>query len=47
MSQAGGEQVLSYPIPSQAALEPPAEWAEPRRDEGLVVGGLQKVPVRW
>ncbi|MEV4021161.1 cytochrome P450 [Nonomuraea angiospora] len=24
------EQVLSYPIPSEAALEPPAEWAELR-----------------
>ncbi|GAA0826525.1 cytochrome P450 [Streptosporangium amethystogenes subsp. fukuiense] len=29
MSQ--NEQVLSYPIPSEAALEPPAEWAELRR----------------
>ncbi|MEU4227057.1 cytochrome P450 [Nonomuraea sp. NPDC026600] len=27
MSQGGGEQVLIYPIPSDAALEPPAEWA--------------------
>ncbi|MEU0486776.1 cytochrome P450 [Streptosporangium sp. NPDC006013] len=29
MSQ--NEQVLSYPMPSEAALEPPAEWAELRR----------------
>jgi len=26
-----GEQMLSYPIPSQEALEPPAEWAELRQ----------------
>ncbi|WP_433442873.1 cytochrome P450 [Nonomuraea sp. CA-141351] len=29
MSQS--EQVLSYPMPSEAALEPPAEWAELRQ----------------
>jgi cytochrome P450 len=26
-----GEQMLSYPIPSEAPLEPPAEWAELRQ----------------
>jgi len=27
-----GERVLNYPIPSTAALEPPAEWAELRQE---------------
>ncbi|MEV0698915.1 cytochrome P450 [Saccharopolyspora sp. NPDC050389] len=27
-----GEQVLDYPIPSAAALEPPAEWAQLRQE---------------
>ncbi|MFG1878726.1 cytochrome P450 [Sphaerisporangium sp. NPDC049003] len=31
MSQGDGEQVLSYPIPGAAALEPPAEWARLRQ----------------
>ncbi|MCC5579505.1 cytochrome P450 [Microtetraspora sp. AC03309] len=31
MSPGDGEQVLSYPIPSEAALEPPAEWAALRQ----------------
>jgi cytochrome P450 len=29
--QGDGEQVVSYPIPSQTALEPPAEWVELRQ----------------
>ncbi|WP_285775861.1 cytochrome P450 [Microtetraspora sp. NBRC 13810] len=31
MSRSDGEQVLSYPIPSEAALEPPAEWERLRQ----------------
>lgn len=31
MNQGQGEQVLSYPIPSEAALEPPAEWGRLRQ----------------
>ncbi|MFC7330195.1 cytochrome P450 [Marinactinospora rubrisoli] len=31
MNQSDGEQVLSYPLPRPAALEPPAEWAELRQ----------------
>lgn len=31
VSQGDGEQVLIYPIPSDAALEPPAEWARLRQ----------------
>ena len=69
----GGEGVLSYPLSSPAALDPPVEWDRLRRDcpvapitfpsgdvgslltrydelvklEGLIVGGLTEVPVRW
>ncbi|GLW08050.1 cytochrome P450 [Microtetraspora sp. NBRC 13810] len=31
VSRSDGEQVLSYPIPSEAALEPPAEWERLRQ----------------
>ncbi|MFC3996015.1 cytochrome P450 [Nocardiopsis sediminis] len=31
VDQGGSGQALSYPIPSEAALEPPAEWAELRQ----------------
>ncbi|MFC7328255.1 cytochrome P450 [Marinactinospora rubrisoli] len=31
MGQDAGERTLDYPIPSEAALEPPAEWAELRQ----------------
>lgn len=31
VSQGDGEQVLHYPIPGEAALEPPAEWARLRQ----------------
>ncbi|MBD3004215.1 hypothetical protein IEJ02_08880 [Streptomyces sp. 5-10] len=41
-----GEPLLSYPIPSDTTLGPPAEWARPRR-RGLAVGGLRDLPVRW
>ncbi|MEU8781109.1 cytochrome P450 [Streptomyces sp. NPDC048637] len=32
MERSDGQQALSYPIPSTAALEPPAEWARLRRE---------------
>lgn len=32
MGSSDGERVLSYPIPSEAALEPPQEWAQLRQE---------------
>jgi hypothetical protein len=38
---------LSYPLPRTAGLELAVEPQDLRRVEGLVVGGLRDVPVRW
>ena len=41
----GGEGVLSYPLPSPAALDPPGEGDRLRRERP--VAPIADVPVRW
>ncbi|MGQ4516575.1 hypothetical protein [Streptomyces sp. DW26H14] len=45
MSLEDQDEPMAYPLRAAGALEPPV--AELRRIEGLVVGGLREVPVRW